>query len=414
MAMSRAPATWLIIEPTFVGHHFTYLLEVVRGALKRNIHVIVGVGNDWQGDKIVDRLGASIPAETISFVRARVPENRVWSPGTLGLIQGALRWREFLYRTYRAATKNNRIDFVFVPYLDTALFAISVLGSPFSDTAFAGLTMRQRFHLRELGVNVATARGTWMKRRLFLRLLRVKGLKRVFVIDDTLETYVRLKHRPLAGKLHFVPDPSAPPVVTSKEVARVALGLPGSAWIVLVFGYIDSRKGVSRLLQWVGSCAVGPSAHVLLAGTLSKDIERLLTGEPARSLLLQKRLWVMNRYIDLDEEQLVYSAVDVVWLGYEQVELMSGVLVKAAQFRKVVLFADYGLIGRYSTRYGSTGNSASPEAAVISKLPEGIEMRSFAQRVSVSDPLPDHSWENACRAIFDCSGSDRQPDRQLE
>lgn len=337
----------------------------------------------------------------MSIVRVRLPDDHVASRGTLGLILRGLRWRRFLSRTYRAATETQRIDFVFVPYLDDALFAISALGSPFRDSAFGGVTMRQRFHLREMGVNAATARGMGVKRRLFIRLLRTKELRRVYVIDDTLEAYVRLKYPALARKLSFIPDPSGPTVTVSKEKARETLRLPSGVSIVLVFGYIDARKGISQLLRWVASPNVAASVHVLIAGTMSNDVERLMANEPASSLLTQNRLWVMNRYIDLADEPLVFSAVDLVWLGYEKAELMSGVLVKAAQFRKAVLFADYGLIGRYAKRYGSTQISASSGAVDISKLPEGIEVRFFGQGSSAPASLPDHSWENACRAIFD-------------
>lgn len=396
--MSAAATTWLVIEPTFSGHHYTYLLEICRGAVARGIDIVVAVGSDAAGDQIGSNLRASLPAGRIRVVRVRLPETG-WSRAAIGLLHGEFEWRRFFRRALRAAHAEAPIDFVFVPYLDRALFAVSILGSPFGTTAFGGITLRQRFHLRKSGVTSGGGSADSLRRRLFLRLLRTKTLRSLHVIDDTLEAYVRERHPELANKVCFIPDPIVPVKAVDTADARRALLMPADGRLILVYGHIDARKGVARLLSWLADSPGVSDVHVLLAGALTEEMESLLSGATARKLRSQNRLWVMDRYIDPRDEPLVFCAADYVWLGYENVELMSGVMIKAAQFHKAVLFDDYGLIGWYAKRFGKqrTDGDGAPQFAT---LPDGIEVRSFPAERSAADRLPDHSWENACNSIF--------------
>jgi hypothetical protein len=396
--MSSDGSRWLIIEPTFSGHHFTYLLEICRGAAARGIDVVVAVGSDRMADEIEAGLHAELPPDRIRVVRVKSMPT-TWSFGAIGLLLGEFAWWRFFRRALRIARSEGAIDFVFVPYLDRALFAISILGSPFGKTPFGGITLRQRFHLREMGVIGGKGSSQSLRRSLFLRLLRKETLNCLHVIDGTLEEYVRERFPELAERVRYIPDPVVPAKPVNKLEARRALMLPDASRIILVYGYIDARKGVARLLRWLAESRGDSDVSVLLAGTLTEEMESLLSGMASRQLRSQNRLWVMDRYIDPQDEPLVFCAADYVWLGYENVELMSGVMIKAAQFHKAVLFSNYGLIGWYASKFGgvSPGTEGTKQLA---SLPEKIDVRFFPARDSKSNRLPDHSWENACSRIF--------------
>ena len=396
--MPPSLATWLIIEPTITGHHFDYLQHLVSGALQRGIRVVVGVGTDPVGEQIERRLRTVHPREGIEFVRTPLPAA---AGGPARLARGMVRWRRFYADTWCAAQGRRRIDFVFVPYLDYAFFAVALFGSPFGDCPFAGITMRQRFHFPDVGVVSAPQRGARLRRRLFRRLLALGSLRRLFVIDETLPEYVARHHRELAGKVVFVPDPSDPPRRLDRAAARAALGLPPGALVVLLYGYIEARKGVASMLEWAADADHSADLHVVLAGTIDEDARAFVSGGAAARLKEAGRLHVIDRYVAADEEPLLFSAVDWVWLAYQDFELMSGVLVKAAQYGRDVLFRDVGLIGRFARRYGLPAEDASGGPAGAVCLPPGVQLRRFGDRASPDAPLPEHSWENACRTIFD-------------
>lgn len=395
--MPPSASTWLIIEPTIAGHHYTYLEHIVAGAFERGIRVVVGVGTDPVGEEIEGRLRAICSAADLQFVRTPLP---IAAAGPVRLATGMIRWWRFMAATWRAAIASRPIDFVFVPYLDYALFAIALLGSPFGECPFGGITMRQRFHFRAMGIAGTPQRGTGWRRSMFLRLLALPTLSRVIVIDESLVGYLERHHRDRARKVAFMPDPSDPPRFIPCDEARASLGLPAQAVVVLLYGYIDARKGVPDLLEWAAEADDRDAIHVVLAGKMDAD-GRARVADRAGSMLRAKgRLHLIDRYVTNDEEQVLLSAADWVWLAYPDVDLMSGVLVKAAQHGRGVLFRDAGLIGHFAKRYGSVPGVTDSVSLDAGSLPDGVEMRVFGPESALHNPLPDHSWKNACSIIF--------------
>ena len=391
--MPPSPATWLLIEPTITGHHFTYLEHLVAGALHRGLRVIVGVGEDEAGEEMERRLREDRPDGELSFVSAPTPRP---ATGPARLARDMMGWRRYYAQVWRAAGDGRRVDYVLLPYLDYGLFALALLGSPFGSCRFAGITMRQRFHFPEMGVRGVARSGNRWRRRLFGRLLALPTLDRVYVIDDSLPEYFSARAPLLAHKLVYLPDPSDPARPVERFVARTALGLPASVRLVLLYGYIEARKGVAELLDWAAASDDASDLHIVLAGRVDRDARALVDGAAAARLRSAGRLHLIDRYVTADEEQQLLSAADWVWLAYRDFELMSGVLVKAAQHGLGVLFRDVGLIGRYARRH-----AAPVERAGLPRLPGGVELRTFADRSGPVVPLPDHSWEHACRIVFD-------------
>ena len=385
----------LIIEPLRSGHHLAYLVELVNGAARRGLDVMVAVGADPSGDEITARLRSDVTGIEIPIVRVSMSVNGTPRFGPLGRFLAAYRWWSFLARAYRAATEKERVEFVFVPYLDAALFAISVLGSPFGDTPFGGISMAQRFHLHPMGVTAVPQRATAIRKLLFFRLLRTRGLQRLFVIDDTLESFVQRERADLSERIRFLPDPSAPPQLFAKADARDALRLARDVPLIVVYGSLDGRKGIETLLKWVADNKQCPG-QILLAGRVREEVLEVLDTEVARRLASERRLTLVPRYIEEEEESLIFSAADAIWIAYDAVESMSGVLVKAALYQKAVLYRDFGLIGRYASRFGCP---LAPERLGLPALPDGVRLCSFAH-APAPVALPDHSWANACDHIF--------------
>jgi hypothetical protein len=389
----------LIIEPHCSGHHLTYLVEIVRGATARGVAAIVAVGTDHAGDVIASRLDAEFPGSQIAVLRVPIAAGESATPGALGKVRRNLRSWRFFARAHRMASAKHRIDFVFVPYLDNSLVAISLFGSPFRDTPFSGISMAQRFHFAEMGVNGAARRGSSLRKLLFLNLLSTRGLKKLFVIDDTLEAFVAKRRPDRKQRIEYLPDPSALALPLPKAEARAALGVRADGPLIIVYGALDQRKGIATLLSWLAGGGRASGAGVLLAGAVRDEIRPVLEGDSAQLLEAQRRLWSLPRYIEPREEALVFSAADVVWIAYDGIESLSGVMVKAALFEKAVLHRDFGLIGRYAARFGSP---VSPERFGLPPLPAGLCLRVFDGRRSDAEPLPDHSWANACNRIFGC------------
>jgi glycosyltransferase involved in cell wall biosynthesis len=389
-------STWLLIAPHFDGHHYPYLEHLVDGALTRGLQVIVGTGDDAeQGARTQAALRARFGQRRIQIVTAPLPRGPR-QLGLLGLAHGELQRLGFLRALYVEASVLLPIDHVFLPYMDWTLFAIGLVGAPFHGTPYSGITMRQRFHLEASGVIVARERMNAWKGRLFRRLLRDPDLARVYTNDETLAEFFRGSGNP--SKVLHLPDPSDPGPMVPRDEARRRLGLRLDGCVVLVYGYLDERKGVRTLLEWVGR-STARAASLLIVGQQAPETAALLSSPSARSLMEAGRLHASNCFVLERDEPLYFGAADIVWLGYDRFEMMSGVLVKAAQYHRAVVFREYGLIAHYAHKHGAPVRAESACAPLLSALPPGLSARTFDER-RLTSALPDHSWSHALQLIY--------------
>jgi hypothetical protein len=396
-AATQQRPTWLVIAPWFDGHHYPYLDHLLEGALARGYRVIVGIGDDEQGARTRSALSQRVTDGLVEVVSAPVPASVRAVPGVAALALNELRRMRFLSAVFDAARSRGPVDHVLLPYLDWTLFAIALLGSPFGGTPYSGITMRQRFHLEASGVRVAKDPLNAVKAWLFRRLLGDPSLSTVFTNDETLPEY--FASTGVAGKVVHFPDPSDPWPEVPRARARLRLRLPGDACVILVYGYLDARKGIRKLLTWLGGLE-SSSACVLLVGQQAPEVRALLVGDGARRLAEQGRLFVVDEFVPEEDEALYFGAADLVWLAYERFEAMSGVLVKAAQYHRTVVFHEYGLIAHYARRHGASVDSSMRSCTpLLERAPAGLSVRTF-EAGRVGDRLPEHSWSHALQLIY--------------
>jgi hypothetical protein len=395
-ARAQRSPTWLLIAPWFDGHHYPYLEHLVEGALARGYRAVVGIGDDEQGLRTRAALADRVRHDGVELVSAPVPPPARGFPRMLGMARDELRRLGFLEALFEEARKRGPVDHVFLPYMDWTLFAIALARAPFKGTRYSGITMRQRFHLRASGVTVATDRLNAVKAWLFRRLLRDPALDTIFTNDETLPEYFAPTR--FAGKVVHFADPSDPRPEMPRDAARRRLGIAPDACVVLVYGYLDARKGIRDLLAWIAGSDAS-STTVLLAGRQAPEVRTLLELPDARRLAEQGRLRTIDAFVPEDDEPLYFGAADLVWLAYERFEMMSGVLVKAAQYRRTVVFREYGLVAHYARRHGSPLLSADGCGQALAGLPAGLSVRTFeaGQRAR---PLPEHSWSHTLQLIY--------------
>jgi hypothetical protein len=392
--------TWLIIEPQFDGHHYVYLEHIVAGAFDRGIDVIVGVGDDASGKNTIAALARRFGARKPQTIIGGTPKACNLHSAALSLACTEFRRRRFFREVFQKAKGASDIELVFLPYFDKALFAIGLLGSPFGTTPFAGITMGQRFHFDALGITGTRDKLAPIKRRLFQRLLRHRALSRIFTIDETLAEYFNTGPKRISRKVVFFPDPSDAFTHLSRNEARSRLNLDPNACVVLAYGFLDERKALDRLVAWLSSVAVSNSTLLLAVGNQSPEVESIFAGAAATNLLANGRLQITKRFVSDDEEAIFFRAADVVWLGYDSFDLMSGVLVRAAQHRLAIVHEDRGLIGRYAKKYGHRVPVSHRCGALYGTIPPGLMVTTF-DGGETPTPVPDHSWSRALNLIFD-------------
>ena len=379
----------LIIEPIFFGHHYIYLENIIEQALLKNLCVIIGTQDDKEGNLIKTNILKKFknPPKVVFF--GNMPKLKNINIFTLFIHQ--IKVRAYYKSIYNNITKNHKIDKIFLPYLDDFAFSLSLLGSPFGDTSYSGISMRQQFHLE----NKFSKLTLVIKRYLFSRLLKKKLLKNIFIIDPKLNEYIEFSYKNISHKVKYFADPVNDLKQTPKSTSRELLTIPNDNLVVLVFGYLDERKGVDVLINWaIANNTISP-VTILLIGTQSPELKTFLNSLTFKSKI---QIIVKDEFVSETLEGIYFSVADIVWIAYPKFLLMSSVLIKAAQAETNILFYDEGLISYFANKYGSTldENSFFIKKGFI--LNNGLNIKSFSS--SNNSFVSDHSWKNAGNIFF--------------
>ena len=279
-----------------------------------------------------------------------------------------------------------------------------MLGSPFANTPWAGLVMRTGFHQTSWGINAPTSRINLIKERLFFRLLRNSFLRALFTIDVTLKEYTEKLSLPYSSRLVYIPDITETKRSMSQEQARRALRISKQGFMVLVYGSLSLRKGIQTLIRAMQDDNFPLDWHLLLAGKQDQNVQSFLKSPFATKLKIEGRIHQINRYLNADEENMVFSATDVVWLGYQGHYHMSGVLVQAGTMGLPVLACEEGLIGWLTKRYASgIVVSASSPSSVAKAITELSRNKKGAQQYGENGrkAYASHTLENFSKIVLE-------------
>jgi len=134
--------------------------------------------------------------------------------------------------------------------------------------------------------------------------------------------------------------------------ARRELGIDDTRFVLLAFGELTARKGISRLLDAAARIWSRGQAPLCLLVSGSSDHLPLLDRAKLRQ---HAQTPVRCRFFDgfqpTSHLKLMFAASDVVWLGYEGFNEMSGVLMQSIELGVPIIATEQGLIGFLTRKY---------------------------------------------------------------
>lgn len=340
----------LIIEPRFDGHRGGYVMWIVGAAIERGYKVTLATLSSTTSHPLWGPLN-EIPKQNFESIVLESDSIVGGSIGTISLIAQEFRFWSLFRQFFEIKSLSSSVDIVIVPYLDYCANALAILGSPFGKAPWCGIVMRQAFHLQKMGVRSTRPQLSWVKHQLFRRLLNSRTLKAIYSIDETLIRFFSLLKQD-KQKLVYLPDPAVGQIVRDNENARSVLGIKLSAIVILIFGGISERKGVKELLKAIKDTGCNENVEILLVGLQTPHIRCLLVSQEFEALNKSGRIHQIDKFVNDEEVSLAFKAADIVWLGYRNFDLMSGVLVQAGQMRLPVIATFSGLIGYMVDHYG--------------------------------------------------------------
>jgi len=340
-----------LIEPFLTGHRGEYLRWIVRALLLRGHRVFIATLE--QSLKHPAAQGSLIEyGKGVSIVTESVPRTFGVSRNLLHMADTTIAFRTVFKRLYHKIRIGAEIDFAFLPFLDYCTYAIAIAGSPFKDTPWGGIVMRPAFHHSAFGISPPRFADP-LKQKLFFRLLRNRYLRRVLTIDPTLHKYIAGVESESTERLMFVPDPSDVSRSLSQQHAKMLLDVPVQAPLLLVYGTLSGKKGIIELLHAAQQSSFPSDMHILLAGLQSEEIRMICQSDGTARMRNKGQLHTMDRFLDKTEESTVFSAADMVWIGYRNHFQMSGVLVQAGKMGLPVIACEEGLIGWLTKQHQS-------------------------------------------------------------
>ena len=353
----------LVLEPHATGHHGPYLEWMVRGLVERGFVVDVITSPETAAHPSLRALdciasyGVANPPRIISSSPSGFSLSR--TNGGTGLVMRELSYWRLFNAWYKAHADSVRPDVIFLPYLDYCLYAIGLLGSPFGECPWIGLAMRPSFHYQKMGVIAPQPSLVTIKKALFFRLLNNRSMRRLLTIDEPLAKYLEGTAKVLS-KVTFLPEPADLGNLPDTAVAKRHLGFSSERKLILLYGSITERKGALELLRALAAPGFPPNVDVLMAGNIAAPkIRDVLAESWTLALRDQGRLKIMDRFIDTRDEAILFSATDIVWLGYRGHYNGSGVLMQAATAGRPVLACQEGVLGWQTFRHG-LGRTADP------------------------------------------------------
>jgi glycosyltransferase involved in cell wall biosynthesis len=341
-----------IVEPEASGHHMIlYLRCISQEAMRRGwqLHLVTTERATKHPAYQIVRTECGDALQTSIMPHVEFP---VANPSPLNLLRFQRQQFRALADAYQGVIMPQRPDVIYVIHLDHFDKMLSVLGTPFGRTPFAGMLLSPRFHHRHMGIIGPETRRDLLAEQLFHWLLRLPTLYALTVINRPLVEYAQQRKFRGYEKIHYIPDVGSLVGKVDRNTARESLGIRDDQSVILVYGALSPRKGIRELLGAISDSSCPETVAVLLAGSQDEATQELLNTPDNRRLHAAGRLIVMQGFLNDEQEYLAFRASDVVWLGYRGFYGMSGVLVQAGMMELPIIACREGIIGWMALQNG--------------------------------------------------------------
>lgn len=340
----------LIIETEIDGHYISlYLKNIVREILSRKIESLTII---TKKSVIADENYKFFKNKKINIFYIRdIKKPKKYN--FLSLLIYQIRYYFNIKKCFNTISKNKKFDLVYVNTLDHFDKALSIFGSPFKKVNFYGLFNHIRFHLSYFKLE-RNFLFSYFYEILFRRILKVKYLKNIFVVDDYIKTYLDIQNvdNNKIIKVNEASNTHNTFISKKKEIAfRKKYLLTKNDFVILVYGAIRKDKGIKYLINSVISNNFNKKIKIIIAGKCDSKTLNDIKQFQKLSNKSNFEIIVFNYFIDENFQNILFSASNLVWIGYTRYYGSSGVYYLAGHMKRPVIINNKGTLYNLNKKY---------------------------------------------------------------
>ncbi len=335
-----SPKNILIFEPDASGHHPGYLYHLIINFLQNDYSykLIVLVSPDFflKHPQILQKT----ISPRVQWIKFSENEFTEWKKPKTVFKRSILEWDLFC----QYAKKYNSIlgFFMYIDYLQLA-----VLTQPAPPCLISGILFRPT--LVNYPANSLKERLNYWRKNITLKyFVKNKNLESLFNLDPFATTYIKENWH--TEKVKFLPDPvQVYPTTKSKSEVKTSLGIDESKMVFLIFGFLDSRKGIDDVLEAIGNIPREKSKKgcLLIVGPWEENERKLFNIQvPKIKQFTDFQIVIKDSFVKDEDIQQYFKVADYALSLYHKHFGMSAIMVRAAAAQKPLIASNFGLMGK--------------------------------------------------------------------
>jgi len=232
--------------------------------------------------------------------------------------------------------------FMYIDYLQLAVLTQPVPPCPISGILFRPTLVNYPASSWKEKLNY------WRKNITLKFFTKNKNLDSLFCLDPFATTYIQENWN--TEKVKFLPDPvQVYPTTKTKSEVKIGLGIDESKTVFLIFGYLDSRKGIADVMEAIGEISGEKSQKgcLLIVGPWEENERKLFDIQlPKVKQTTGFQIVVKDSFVKDEDIQQYFKVADYAFALYNKHFGMSAIMVRAAAAQKPLISSNFGLIGK--------------------------------------------------------------------
>jgi glycosyltransferase involved in cell wall biosynthesis len=255
-----------------------------------------------------------------------------------------------IIRSIKKILLKNDIDHIYFVTGDHIDKVLAILGNFSLRVKFSLMLIYSKVYLNK-NINYFSRLILGVKKNLLFKLIDLSYLKNFFVLDLFLFKFIKKNKKNNFSKVVYTPDPAQLKYFFSQRFAKNYLKIKKDVFIILIYGAIKMSKGIKELissLQYLNNNKI----KLIIAGKQTDDVKFFLKLEANKQLVNSGQVIIFDGFKNYRDEAILFSASDIVWVGYDDsFSGSSGVLHQAGAAKKPVIVNKFGLLGYLNKKF---------------------------------------------------------------